>query len=124
MRPSVVSAIKSGATSPILRPIACLLCLESGIDCRDCSTTQPQTTFCGTDEGFRYVNALRERRSTRHGLRCTGKLRSNPLNTCSGSSFQQFAQFVQVLGAGVTDHEIAKAVLTPAPDAKRMGRQP
>src|SRR5450755_3894034 len=41
----------------------------------------------------------------------------------SPGSLQQLAQFVQVLRAGVADHEIAKTVVAPASDPKRVGRQ-
>src|SRR5208282_1985318 len=40
----------------------------------------------------------------------------------SSSRLKQFAQSVQVLGAGVADHEIAKAVVVPGPNFKGKSR--
>src|ERR1700730_2896000 len=39
----------------------------------------------------------------------------------SAGGLKQFAQLVQVLGAGVADHEIAKAVVAPVSDFKGKG---
>src|ERR1700691_3694676 len=39
----------------------------------------------------------------------------------SASRLNEFAQIVQVLSAGVADHEVAKAVGVPGPDFKRQG---
>src|SRR5271165_810735 len=54
IRPMVVSAMKSGATSPILRPIDCLL-FEFAADVQDCFRYSPTVPFGGTCEGLSYV---------------------------------------------------------------------